>query len=164
MNSINFQTFNKTKKAFACAVLVIVLLAVLTSCTPKTPVTADFFEEKAQALGYTPQDITDQSEPPPFKITTMLLIESGTSHFEFLEVGDNNDATYAFYFGKAGIESRKEIVTLESSVIMGVYQKYTLNTPENYYLIERVGTTLVYAACDQADAQKVTELLDAIGY
>jgi len=164
MNNINTKKRILTGKAFACAVLLIVLLAVLTSCTPKEPVTADFFEEKAQALGYTTEDVTDQYMQEDFKVIKGIAVESDCLYITFFETDSSDSAALAFAVEKANFEENKEDSSEETSVSMGTYQKYTLVAQGNYFLAERVGKTFVSADCHGADTQKVTELLDAIGY
>jgi len=164
MNNINFQRTNKTKKVFACAVLVIALVALFTSCTPKTPVTVDFFKETVESLGYTTEDVTGQYEHENFKIIKGIALEEDCLYVAFFETDGNESANLAFTMAKAEMEADKGEVTAESSASIGDYQKYTLVAQGNYSLIERVGTTFVTASCHGPESQKVTDILDAIGY
>ena len=177
MNNINTKKRNLTGKAFACAVLVIVLFAVLTSCTPvisdeakekagytEQEVTADFFEEKARSLGYTTEDVTDQYTQEDFNVIKGIAINGDCFYVTFFETDGNDSAELAFNTVKKEKKYLISDATEKSSVSIGTFQKYTLTSQGLYFLAERVGTTFISANCHDGESQKVTELLDAIGY
>lgn len=135
----------------------------LTACKSRDPITADAFKEKVEGLEYTTVDITDQYESYPH-MQKVLLCADERLHVEFCEIDSNDNAAAMFSGNKAQVEAYKGNTSSESSVNTGNYQKYTLKTAEKYYLVERVGSTLIYAYCEKSESENLDRIIEELGY
>ena len=155
--------FTRGLRLLTAAVLALTLTLSLAACKPKEAVTLGTFNEKMSGLGYTTMDITADYSDLEY-VTKCVGFESGSLHVEFLEIDGRDNAVSFFNVNRAQVESYKSGTTSESSVNVSSYQKYTLKTPEKYYVVERVGTTAIYAYATRDDADLLNDLLKEIGY
>lgn len=153
---------NKVSGVFLVFMTIILTLS-LAACQSKEPVTADIFKEKAEGLGYTVIDITDQYADSPH-ILKILGCEDGSVYVEFLELVSKDSAVAVFNGDKIETEAYKGNGSSESSVSTDSYQKYTLKTSEKYYLLERVGATLICAYSDKSESEKLDNIIKELGY
>lgn len=156
------KTNQKAVKASSVIhVLLIIALAIsLTACQSKEPVTAEFFIEKVEALGYQALDVTDQYDESSH-VLKVVNVEYGSIHIDFVEIDGTDNATGVFNTNKTTVESYKGST---SSVSTGKYDKYTMKTSEKYYIVERVGTTVIYAYCDKSESESLDNIIKELGY
>ena len=149
--------------ALACVILVISLMVTLTACRTREPVTSDVFKEKAEDLGYTVSNITDQYAQYTY-ILKCVGFETDSIHMEFFEIDSSDNAVSFFDANKTQVETYKSSGTTETSVSVNSYQKYTLKTQEKYYIVVQVGTTAIYSYCDKSESEQLDNLIKAIDY
>ena len=156
------------KKNRIVSVLLIIAIVIssilsLTACASKEPVTANDFQKKAEELGYTVYDVTEQYTGEAH-ILKSLAFEKDDIYMQFFEIDNIDNAKGVFNTNKINVESIKNGVATISEVNIGSYSKYTQKIGDKYNIVERVGTTFVYAESNKANAKILDDFLKDIGY
>ena len=159
MNKVSIQKNIKS----VCLVLIAALALSLTACKPKDPVTANDFRAHLEAQGQTVVDITDQYAGYAH-VRTAFAAEFDSVHIEFFEINNRDNTNAMFKTNKEMVEAFKGNTSVNTSVSISNYQKYTLNTADNHYVVSQIETTLIYAYCAKADSDTLDTILKDLGY
>ncbi|MDR3363388.1 MAG: hypothetical protein LBS91_00320 [Clostridiales Family XIII bacterium] len=156
---------NKTKKLAACIVLVLsIVLFAATGCSSKTAISADDFSAAANEAGYSVSDITGQYVEDAGSASIKIIgFDEGGIHVEFFEMDTAERANEVYASSVDTIKAQKSGSEV-SSEVNGKYSKYSSTFDGIYHIAELVGTTVVYANCDKADAETLDGLMESIGY
>lgn len=153
----------KKTKTILLALLLVAVMAVMTGCGDKTPLTLDEFKTSAEEYGCEIKDITDQYASFDFVETATLAVMDNWQ-VEFYELASEEDAVRTFNTNKNDFENLKGSASTESSVAIGNHAKYTLNSNGKYMHIARIGNTFVFTSEDKDEKESIEGLLEKIGY
>lgn len=151
-------------KFLSIFVIAITMVFVVTGCSKKV-ITAEQFKSKMEDKEYNVVDITDQySSSDKFIKVYVALNEDKTYQIEYYQFKDVDSATNAFESSKTNFENSKGSSSVNTSVNLANYSKYSLSTNGKYKTITRVEDTLLYADVDSSYKNKVLDVFDSFGY
>ncbi|MDR1564833.1 MAG: hypothetical protein LBS74_07740 [Oscillospiraceae bacterium] len=145
--------------------LIYIVLAATT--VPKTLTTAERVWNVLAAQGYEPQDITQKyiERDENSALVKSIVIEKDDLRFEFFVFDNENNAIDLYGNARASIVLAKNALpNVEVSKKMANYCIYTLKAKGEYNVAIYVGTTAVYAYCNEENANEINKILDAIDY
>ena len=151
----------KFKKVIVMTLATALLLSI-TACKNKEPIPASAYKEKVQEMGYQVVDITEQYSQP--FILQVYGNELDGLHMEFFQTDTLDNSVGIFNTNKQIIETYKGSSSVESSVSLGHYKKYTLKTSDKYYVIVQLEKTFIYSYANKTDSAKLDDIIKVLGY
>ena len=156
------------KKIKRILIVLTIMLSVvaLTGCSKKTAITASEFNTIMGEKGYKISDITNSLSNVKVLNKAYLATDSDYRYqVEFYELKSEEDAKTMFDKNKKNTEALKgNVSTKQLSVNTNNYDKYTVVTNGRYYVVIRVGNTMVYANNDATYEKEVKSIIDLLGY
>ena len=147
-----------------CVFLVMVMfITLLSGCQPVEPITASEFREIVEDLGYTVTDITDQYTQHNHVLKSLVFQEDDL-FVQFLEVDTRENAVGMFNTNRSFVETQQGNMNSSSSINTAQHALYRLRTSTTYYIVRRIDTTVVYAHSSSANANRLDEIIRALGY
>ena len=133
-------------KSIVCAAVCAGVLGMTGCSTDKDPISADTFAEKMEEAGL---KINDQSEEAPEDSgmsDVKVAFEEGKYQIEFYSFDKEEDAKSLYSKVQGDLENAYESSngTVKTSKSVGNYASYKLSADDKYYVVSRIGDTLVY--------------------
>jgi hypothetical protein len=158
-------------KITAIAVLVLAL-AVLCACGKinEDPISAATFTDTLESNGFSVEDQTQSAvedndlENGGEELNKMLRAESGDSIITFLEMTGEDAATIYYDSFQGSLKEKKSDSGSESTLNHGSGAKYTLSADGMFYVVSRVGNTLVCVSGAESDRKELTAIVKELGY
>lgn len=153
-------------KGIACIVACIGMLGIAGCSTDKTPVSADTFEEKMEEAGLTVNDQSEEAAEDSGMSAVKVAFEEGNYQIEYYAFEKEEDAKDLYNSVQGGLEDTYESSngTVKTSKSVGNYASYKLSADDNYFVVSRIGNTLVYSATTSEYKNQVKELVEDLGY
>ena len=153
-------------RSILCAVSCMGMFGMVGCTTEKTPVSAETFSEKMEEAGLT---INDQSEEAPEDFGTSevkVAFEEGQYQIEYYAFEKEEDAESIYSSMQGQLEDTYESAngTVKTSKNVGNYGSYKLSADGKYYVVSRIGNTLVYSATTSDYKNQVKKLVEDLGY
>lgn len=143
------------------AIIAIVLVGIgifMSVKGNKKPISAEEFMKITSELGWTTSKVT----------TSSSVINSYTA------TKDNNDVKFYVTSSelaqknydrtKKEYESLKDSSSVETTVSVNKYSKYTLTTNEYFMVVTKIDTTVMFAKVPKADKGNINEVFEKLGY
>lgn len=167
-NKIKMILISIVKVALAIGLLVGLFLLINNIGTPKTPATAQQVWDVCTTQGYQPYDTTQdycQAWEADAVLTKAVTIQKDNIHFNFFTLDSDKSALrlqqqYVSYIRL----NRYSTPNVEFEERMANYSIYTLKANENYTVLMRVDSTVVYAYSGEESANAIRAIMVAIGY
>ena len=148
--------------------LAVILIAVFTKGHPKTPATVEKVFNAIENNGYISADITsDYQEKWDMgdELQSAIAFEDGDIRFDFFEFDSYKNAEHIRKQYRSYIrENRYDIPNIEVSEGVANYMLYTIKANGLYTICMRVDNTLVFAYCNEENANKLNAIMIEIGY
>lgn len=148
--------------------LAIILIAVFTKGHPKTPATVEKVFNAIEDNGFVGADITtDYQEKWDMgdELQSAIAFEDGDIRFDFFEFDSYKNAEHIRKQYRSYIrENRYDIPNIEVSEGVANYMLYTIKANGLYTICMRVDNTLVFAYCNEENANKLNAIMIEIGY
>lgn len=148
--------------------LAIILIAVFTKGHPKTPATVEKVFNAIEDNGFVGADITtDYQEKWDMgdELQSAIAFEDGDIRFDFFEFDSYKNAEHIRKQYRSYIrENRYDIPNIEVSEGVANYMLYTIKANGLYTICMRVDNTLVFAYCNEENANKLNSIMIEIGY
>lgn len=153
-------------KKVLCVALCVGTL-VMTGCgEDKEPISADTFEDTMEAAGLIINDETE-SDGDIFGVEQILVAYSEDGYqIEYYLFENEADATQLYNYVTEDLEinySDADVVA-KSRVSFEEYGKYTIAVNGEYYVVSRIGNTLVYATALEEYKDVTKDLVESLGY
>ena len=145
--------------------LVLALVAaslMLVGCGNKESITASTFTSTMEEKGFEVADVAEQYEDEEIKNVVIAMNEDYQVEFYVFSTEDRASAVFAG--NKDTIESLSSGNSVNTSVSMGNFATYSLTTSENYYIVSRIGNTVMYANVGVAHKDAVSSIISEFGY
>lgn len=143
-------------------IFIILLSALLlTGCTEYKRYNPDevvelFSDVSVYDLGSVFNDITE--------ISNSIYIDKSDYLIYFYTLNTSSDAVELYNYYKDDYQSKKDIINIEKEIILGEYQKYTLETGNQYMVVVRCHDTIIIIDTDVNNKEEVQEDLAKFGY
>ena len=147
------------KKAIRfCAAALAAAAVFLSACSARTPISADDFQKKAEALGYTvAADASNSAGAQSY----LSAVKSGTdTQISFLLFPDESAAQEQYETMKGDIAEESS----PGSVDTATYNKYVAQKGELYYTVVRMDDTVLYCKGTVAKKDEIDGFVSAIKY
>ena len=159
----------KKIKSVVAGILCLVAVFALTGCLNinlnKNSMTASEFKTKMENKGYTIKDATSQFYQYSYVKQVYLAIDPNmTYQIEFYELATNDDAVSFYNTNKTIFEGKKGAGSLETTIDLGNYSKYTVTTDETYNVISRINNTAGYISVSKDLKDRINSELKDLGY
>lgn len=142
----------------SCAALLAAAAVFLSACSARTPISADDFQKKAEALGYTVAVGTSNSTGAQSSLNAVK--SDSDTQILFLLFSDESSAQEQY-------ETMKTDIAAESgpgSVDSATYNKYVAQKGELYYTVVRMDGTVLYCKGTVAKKDEIDSFVSAIKY
>lgn len=151
----------KLHKLVALATMMF-MLAGLTACSNRTPVSVDDFDATMEEKGFEIVDATGQIAPD--SITAISLAMNDNYQIEFYEMVDDATATAIYAENKAIFESYAvgSSATLSKNIMNYAY--YSVTNSGTYYALAKIENTMIYVVADVEYKDEISEILKELGY
>ena len=151
------------KKITAAMLALLFCVILLVSCGgPKTAISVETFDAKADEAGFTVVDATEQFDESD---VVSVHIAMGTGyHIEFYVVPTEQQAIAAYNQNKAIFEAAKGSTSSHSDVNLSNYSKYTQTSAGTHSVISRIDNTFIYVNADESYKSEINDFLKEIGY
>lgn len=144
------------------AVIIIVLIIILSAFFSikgnKKAIDAEYFIKTTTDLGYTSSKVT----------TSSSVIDSYSAKKENCKIDfyvtSSELAEKNFNRIKRQYETLKDDSSVETSVSVNNYSKYTLSTNETYMIVTRIENTIMFTQTDKDYKDSVKDTFDQLGY
>lgn len=146
----------------ALALLLLLLMAVSLCGCGKTAISCDAFRTNMKSLGYSVIEVSDTLDKELFRDGAVGSAEDEDPLVHFYELSDDDLARSFFasvkddYVSEAGPGST-------TSVSSSSYEYYSHKTGE-FFLIARVGNTVMFGGSSLEKADALKEIFDTMGY
>ena len=147
----------------AMAWLIIAMTISLAACRKIDPISAETFKDETEKLGYTIVENTDYYSGLGFVSKCYSLFDDAFS-VDFFEIDSSDNAVSYYKTGKDYIKSEKSGVSSIVEANTGAYSYYKQKSGDKYYVIIRVGTTMLYGMCPKTNAAQLDKFIKSIGY
>lgn len=156
----------KKIKNIACMAVCIGIFALAGCSVDKTPVSGDTFSEKMEEAGLSINDQTAEVPEDSGMSDVRVAFEEGEYQIEFYEFTKEEDAKSLYNVQQGNLEDTYESAngTVKTSKKLGNYASYKLSADDEYYVISRIGNTLVYSATTDEYKNQVKKLVEDLGY
>ena len=146
------------------AITTIMLLVVISLSIKKKPISADEFKKKLVSKGFEIEDVTKEYQYDVYD--SALKATSENINIEHYVLVSENMAIYQYDEKVDGLENIKEKSTLInfSSVRGRNHDIYKLFTREGYFMLVRVGNTILYSAGPYIYKDYAIEVFKDFGY
>lgn len=158
------------KKSVLIIVVIVAIILVIggilffTSSQTKKALTEEQFKEKVETKGYTIGEIqNDALNNESVKVAQVAISSDYNSMIEFYILNDN-EATNQFYNeNKEKFHEKKETnEPIENK--KNNYENYSLKANGKYMYIAKIDNTVLQLTVNEAEEQKVMELVKELGY
>lgn len=134
--------------------------------TDKSPITADIFADKMKEAGL---EVKNQSEDTMAELGASegkVAFEGENYQIEFVSFKQEEEAKSLYDMAQGKLEEayKSETGTVKTSKSNGNYVSYKLSINDKYYVISRIGNTLVYSATNGDYKNQVKKLVEDLGY
>lgn len=154
----------KSKKIFLSIILILTTMLLFTGCAQKTALTDAEFKTKAESMGYTVHDISEQyAEYEQIETATLAQSEDGYN-IEFYTLTSEKEAVSMFNLNKEKFKSYKSGSSSETSLNSKNSSKYVLISSGSFMCVSTVDDTLIYIDVDTEYKDAVKEFLKEIEY
>lgn len=156
----------KKVKSIVCMTACIGVLAMAGCNTDKTPISGDTFSEKMEEAGLSIHDQTAEKPEELGMSDVRTAIKEGEYQIEFYEFKKEEDAKslYKEQEGKLKDKYESEKGTVKTSKERGNYASYKLYAEDEYYVLSRIGNTLVYSTTTGEYKNQVKKLVEDLKY
>lgn len=141
-----------------CAALLAASAVFLSACSARTPVSADDFQKKAEALGYTVA--ADASDTSGAKTGLNAEKSDTDTQISFLVFSDESSAQEDYETMKSGIAGESSPGSVDSAT----YNKYIAQKGELYYTVVRMNDTILYCKGTVANKDEIDSFVKEIKY
>lgn len=148
--------------------LAVILIAVFTKGHPKTPATVEKVFNAIENKGFVGADITsDYQEKWDMgnELQNAIAFEDNDIRFDFFVFDNDKNSEHIRKQYRSYIrENRYDIPNIEVSEGAANYMLYTIKANGLYTICMRVDNTLVFAYCNEENANKLNAIMIEIGY
>jgi len=114
-------------------------------------------------------EINDQSDEAPEDLgmsEVRVAFDEGKYQIEFYTFDKEEDAKSMYNYVQENLEKQYESESgrVRTSKSVGNHASYKLSADEKYFVVSRIGNTLVYSAATSDYKNQVKELVEDIGY
>lgn len=153
-------------KLTACILACSVIFGLTGCSTDKDPISAETFTQKMEKAGL---EINDQSKEAPEDLgmsEVRVAFDEGKYQIEFYTFDKEEDAKSMYNYVQENLEKQYESESgrVRTSKSVGNHASYKLSADEKYFVVSRIGNTLVYSAATSDYKNQVKELVEDIGY
>ena len=141
---------------------ILVGIFLLTGCSVKKELSVNDFISKIGNEGFLTDNYTDHVEDKNIK--SLYVAKNGKYEFEFHEYKDESSAKKAFSGNKKAFKKLKKSKNIEKNVSTNNYEKYSLESSDQYNIVVRNGKTLIYASINLQYKKEFNKILKNIGY
>lgn len=149
------------KKFISMLSLALVASLLLLGCSSKEPVTVEEFKKVMETAGYAIHDVSDKFDKNLAK--AVIVAKKDDHQVEFFELTSEENAASSFAKNKSNLEPMEGGNT-KTSASSSNYSVYTLTTDKKYYLVSRVGHTMIYMGIPKEHKKAVLDLVESMGY
>ncbi len=145
-----------------CGALLIIL-ALLSACSPKTPKTPEGFTAAMVEAGFEVADATDEFDWEGYA-NTVLIASNENYDIEYYALTDSEHGAAAYQSALSYYEE-KYSVTSASMQINGINYNYRVFIADDqFHLLARIGHTLLRAECHPTYRGEVVDYAKMLGY
>jgi len=145
-------------------VLVLSMALTLTACqSTRTPISAEVFQQKAEAVGFVVQDISDTFEETS-GVNAVKIALKDNYQVEFYDVDSVQQARDAFAQNKEVFEGAKGNVSSYSSFTGNNYAYYIQTSAGNYSVISQIENTFIYVNAPDSVKKDAESFIKSLGY
>ena len=152
-----------------CSLLAILLLLSLSAACGKadkapTPITAAAFETAMEQKGYALEDYSSFYSEREDSTKTCLFANAEGIELVFLEMGTVLGTDFFYQDFKLSLQELKQADDAETIDETELQCTYKLRTAGGYYVLRKVGETVLYGFADTLYIQDLDALFGALGY
>jgi hypothetical protein len=144
-------------------VYVIAAALFLTACGSKTALTNEQFLARMEAAGYQTADATDQFGEGLVEAVS-LAIKEDKYQIEFYVLPSEDRAIASFNTNRDDFEMMKSSGSSSGETNIGNHNYYGLTTKEGYYVVSRIGNTMIYVESPVEYKDEIKAVLKDLGY
>lgn len=153
---------------FVVVLLAVFLIIVFTKGHPKTPATAEQVSSALEKNGFDTVDLTNDYQEKwnmDSALKNAVVCEEGDLRFDFFVFDSEENADYVRVKYQTHIrENRYANPNVEISEGATNYMLYTIKAKGVYTINMRVANTLVFAYCNEENANKLNAIMRELGY
>ena len=154
------------KKIFLGVILSLVVLLTMTGCFNKTALTAEEFSSKAKEYGLKVEDQSeDYQDDGKHRITKAIMGYSNNDwQVEYYELANESYSRELYILAQSDIEEAKSSMSSNTTINLGNHQKYSQTGGGNYFVVSRIGKTVIYIETTDSNKEDVKAFLKSINY
>lgn len=141
---------------------VFTMMFTLSGCVKKA-IETDTFVQKAQAAGYTVEDMYSTVEGNR-RIVEFKMAMKDDYHIEFAEVTTLAYAKVVYAGNKSKTEARNGNIPPDTKIETKNYSKYTMTANGQYYVVSQIDKTIIYCVVDVKYKDEVDSFLKSLNY
>ena len=153
----------KKAKRIALVVCTFLLVILLTGCG-KTPVDAEKFKSVMEGKGLQALDYSTYAQSEGAESAVFANDKEGKISGGYLKYESVDRAKTEYESEVKEVEKNKVSGSINTSVSVGNYDKYTLTYSGKYSVVERVEDTIVFLVADEDQKSVVENILKELGY
>lgn len=154
------------KKIFLGVILSLTVLLTMTGCFNKTALTAEEFSDRAKEYGLKVEDQSeDYQEDDEQRITRAVMGYSENDwQVEYYELASEDYSRQLYNLARSDIEEAKSTGSSNTTINMGNHQKYSQTGDGKYFVVSRIGKTVIYIETTDSNKEDVKAFLKTINY
>jgi hypothetical protein len=145
------------------AVTVIAVAVNIAACSfSKTPITADDFTNKLEALDYTIEDVTDQLDDEQFESILIATDLSDSYQIEFYQFSSTTNARSLYLANQEKLDIGDSAIT--TNVSGTNFAQYSKTAGGTYSYLAYIDNTFICLNLDAEYKKEVQEVMKSLGY
>ncbi len=154
------------KKIILGVILCLTVLLTMTGCFNKKEVTAEEFSDKASEYGLKVEDQSeDYKEDDEQRITKAVMGYSDNDwQVEYYELASEDYSRQLYNLARTDIEEARSSGSSNTTINIGNHQKYSQTGDGKYFVVSRIGKTVVYVETSDSNKKDVNAFLKTIKY
>ena len=156
----------KTALISALLALVILTTCLFAACgKERTPATAESFRSTLEAKGYTVQDATASTQGGDTTNGVYIALNPESNlQVELYLMKSETGCASVYENNVANAKNAVSGTSSEAFVNLGSFQKFTQTDDSVFYIIARIGDTMLYCKTDKANADEAKAVFEELGY
>ena len=141
----------------------IMLMFSLFGGLPQTAITAEAFMQTAKAENFAVSDMTDEIDTQG--VAASVLVAYGENYnIEFYVTADEENGESMFYHSKKLLDDEHPFKAISSEAAFKQYNYYAFTADGGFYMISRIGNTMIRCEADQEYRKEIIEIAEKLGY
>lgn len=143
----------------------VVMISLLTGCGEKQEMTAQEFKNRMEEKGYTVEEIDRSTTDYIYlEVAYTATNEDNFCQVQFYEMTDIEHALYFFSNNKEIWQELEDSSKEAAASGYANYDRYVVTTTNNYYVLSRVGKSVLYINSGRSCEDELSDVVSSLGY